>query len=68
MATAKRKKNDAASVIPQGSHPTPIATEHDIAERAYALYLERGAEDGHDLDDWLQAEQELRLQSSPKPS
>lgn len=31
-----------------------------IAHRAYALYLARGAEDGHDLDDWLQAERELQ--------
>lgn len=31
-----------------------------IAHRAYELYLTRGQTDGHDLDDWLQAEQELR--------
>ena len=35
-------------------------TEHDIARRAYDLYLARGHEPGHDVDDWLQAEQELR--------
>lgn len=28
----------------------------DIAVAAYHLYLERGAEEGHDLDDWLRAE------------
>jgi len=33
-------------------------TEH-IAARAYQLYLERGRTDGHDVDDWLQAEYEL---------
>lgn len=27
-----------------------------IAERAYALFLERGCTHGHDLEDWLQAE------------
>lgn len=33
---------------------------HDeIAVRAYQRYLERGREDGFDLDDWLDAEQEL---------
>jgi hypothetical protein len=31
----------------------------EIAERAYALYLERGREDGRDVEDWLQAEREL---------
>jgi hypothetical protein len=30
-----------------------------IACRAYELFLERGAQHGHDLDDWLQAEREL---------
>lgn len=28
--------------------------------RAYELYLGRGGEHGHDLDDWLQAESEIR--------
>ena len=35
-------------------------TEEAIAERAYALYLARGGEDGHDVEDWLQAERELQ--------
>jgi uncharacterized membrane protein len=30
-----------------------------IQARAYELYLERGREDGHDLEDWLSAEKEL---------
>jgi hypothetical protein len=30
-----------------------------IAERAYLLYLERGGEHGHDVEDWLRAEEEL---------
>ena len=32
----------------------------DVAERAYALYLARGAEDGGALQDWVRAESELR--------
>jgi hypothetical protein len=31
----------------------------DISHRAYELYLERGAEDGHAIRDWLDAEAEL---------
>ena len=31
-----------------------------VAERAYQLYLARGGEDGHALEDWVRAEQELR--------
>jgi hypothetical protein len=30
-----------------------------IAKRAHQLYLERGADHGYALDDWLQAEQEI---------
>ena len=28
-----------------------------IAELAYSLYEQRGREDGHDMEDWIQAEQ-----------
>jgi len=31
----------------------------EIAARAYELFLERGAMEGHDVEDWLQAEMEL---------
>ena len=30
-----------------------------VAQRAYELYLARGASDGQDFDDWLAAEREL---------
>jgi hypothetical protein len=33
-----------------------------ISERAYALYEERGREDGHALENWLEAEQQVRNQ------
>lgn len=33
--------------------------EQEIRYRAYEIYLERGAQPGHDLEDWLQAEGEL---------
>src|SRR5260221_3585022 len=36
------------------------ATDRDIARRAYELYEQRDREDGHDIDDWLQAERDLR--------
>jgi hypothetical protein len=37
-------------------HP---ATQDRIETRAYELFLARGCEDGHDLEDWLRAESEL---------
>ena len=33
--------------------------EEQIRRRAYELCEQRGREDGHDLDDWLQAESEV---------
>ncbi len=33
--------------------------QDEIRVRAYQLYERRGREDGHNLDDWLQAEAEL---------
>jgi hypothetical protein len=35
-----------------------------IAEKAYYKYLERGGNDGQDMNDWLEAEKEL---SAKKP-
>jgi hypothetical protein len=37
-----------------------MVTDSDIARRAYDLYVARGCENGHDVDDWLRAERELR--------
>jgi DUF2934 family protein len=30
-----------------------------VQKRAYELYLKRGQEPGHELEDWLQAEREI---------
>jgi hypothetical protein len=30
-----------------------------IATRAFELFLERGGQHGHDIDDWLRAEQDV---------
>jgi hypothetical protein len=38
-------------------------TDRDVARRAYELYLARGSEHGHDVDDWTAAERELRARS-----
>jgi len=37
-----------------------LAPIHDeIAQCAFTLYESRGQQDGHDIEDWLRAEQEL---------
>jgi DUF2934 family protein len=37
----------------------PQELEEKILQRAYELYEERGREDGHDIEDWLCAEEEI---------
>ena len=38
----------------------PINLEEEIRARAYQLYQERGCQPGHENDDWLVAEREIR--------
>lgn len=35
------------------------AINQTIAERAYELYMSRGSEHGHDMEDWLTAESQV---------
>jgi len=41
------------------SAETPVI-EEEIRRRAYELFEARGGEDGHELEDWLRAEEEIR--------
>ncbi|MFZ3369527.1 MAG: DUF2934 domain-containing protein [Candidatus Sulfotelmatobacter sp.] len=45
----------AASVLIE-----PKTLEDQIRRRAFELYEERGREDGHELEDWLRAEEEIK--------
>ena len=36
-----------------------LSLEERIRRRAYELYLQRGNQSGSELDDWLQAEEEI---------
>jgi hypothetical protein len=38
-----------------------LPLEEQIRQRAYELYVLRGNESGSEVDDWLQAEQEILL-------
>ncbi len=51
--------DDTANEPRQMSTSDPQELEHRIRQRAQALYEQHGREDGHDLDDWLQAEKEI---------
>jgi hypothetical protein len=48
---------------PAPAKESKVATsslEERIRQRAYALYLQRGNQPGSDLNDWLQAEEDVR--------
>jgi hypothetical protein len=34
-------------------------SQEEVAARAFALFEQRGRADGHDLEDWLEAERQL---------
>ena len=62
MAKAKTEERAAiaADRAPKPTRRSATAGTGNVARRAYELYLARGCEHGHDVDDWLQAERELR--------
>lgn len=64
----KKSVSPAAHDAQSEEFTAPRAREV-VARRAYDLYLARGCEPGHDIDDWLQAEREVRsaLQAAPSP-
>jgi hypothetical protein len=63
MATAPAYRPPS---IEEREQDEPIALTHDeptaeeIAAEAYAIYIARGANDGRDFDDWLEAERALK--------
>jgi hypothetical protein len=66
MTYSRRKKTavPATTAADRSSKSLPDRSaqlrDSDIACVAYDLYLARGCEPGHDVDDWLQAERDLR--------
>jgi DUF2934 family protein len=38
-----------------------------VEKRAYEIYLQRGARDGNDLEDWLTAEREISARAAREP-
>ena len=60
MATGGRALHKSATKREAAAVPL----EERIRQRAHEIYLQRGGQDGSELDDWLQAEQEI-LGSEP---
>ena len=57
--TATRRQTPALAVMKSAPE-----LQEQIRRRAYELYEERGRYDGHDLEDWLQAESEVTQQKA----
>lgn len=57
----KERPNEGVPDATLGSQETPGVDDLQacIAHRAYELYEQEGCCHGHDLDHWLQAEQEV---------
>jgi hypothetical protein len=64
-ADATRDRDIDANPAPEETRDvSPV----DVAREAYARYLARGREDGHDVEDWLAAEQSLRQRAAIRPA
>ena len=44
----------------QKNGPGADTPEKSIQERAYQFFVDRGCEPGHELEDWLRAEREVK--------
>ena len=54
-------EKEPSTLAPKSDEPTVlIPIKQQIHQRAYELYEQRGRDDGRDLDDWLQAECEIK--------
>jgi len=53
QATSTQVETGEVSIVNSTRH-------EEIRHRAYEIYLERGERPGRELDDWLQAESELK--------
>jgi hypothetical protein len=70
----RRSLSLAADPVPPAHEPDGIAIASaphsadsghaEVAKEAYVLFLERGSVHGHDVEDWLRAEQVLRERRS----
>ena len=63
MAKTAQEKPDRRK-SPAKRKAAPSVADEVIARRAFEFYCARGGEHGRDMEDWLQAERELR---SPSP-
>jgi len=71
LKAVSRRKGSSGKTIKSKKDPVTAPTRAEaqhryyevlgsrIAERAYELYVQRGHEHGHDMEDWLEAERQI---------
>ena len=59
----QKRQRQAVNPAPCGTTPAIQPTQAEIARRAHEIYQARGGAPGSDLDDWLQAERELKAEA-----
>jgi hypothetical protein len=60
MPKTTRAASSVSAKKPRITKPQP--TQEEIALRAYHIFLERGSTPGNEVEDWLQAERELKAE------
>jgi Protein of unknown function (DUF2934) len=68
MSKAQRKAKSIKLVTPEdqlsiAAEDRRAITKDDVAQRAYELFPARGRVEGHDVEDWLEAERQLKAES-----
>jgi hypothetical protein len=54
------EEQEKKAALSEALRERPAASYEEVARRAYEIYRGRGGSHGLDLEDWLQAERELR--------
>jgi len=69
--TLKRSRRKFPAVPGSEQEPAENGADHlyaRVAQLAYSLYEQRGRKDGHDVEDWIQAEQTVLRQPNGRGS
>jgi len=64
METATKRRTGEEGTSGAEGTSSRVVEREDIARRAYERFEDRGREAGHDVEDWLQAENDLQQRQS----
>ena len=63
MVSFLPRRATAPAVTRSNAKKLTASDSGEVAQVAYELYVQRGRVDGHDLEDWLRAEQIVRARA-----